>query len=115
MKTTFDLPGPLLRKANALAADQGRALRDVVAETLQEKLAAHAAATRESEANNAQRMAFEARLQKLPHGSALNPDGDDSFAERLETIRAESRGWQPRDPVAGEPAFDDDGVPVNAG
>jgi len=109
VKTTFDLPDPLLRKAKALAADQGRALRDVVAEALQEKLAAHAAAARENEANNAEWKAFEARLQKLPDGTYVNPDGDDSFAELLETIRAESRASQPRDPFAGDPAFDDVG------
>jgi hypothetical protein len=39
MKTTFDLPDdPLLRKAKALAAQQGRPLRDLVAEAIGEKL-----------------------------------------------------------------------------
>ena len=38
MKTSFDLPEPLLRRAKALAAEQGRPLRDLVAEALAEKL-----------------------------------------------------------------------------
>ena len=39
MKTTFDLPEPLLREAKSVAAKQGRPLRDLVAEALAEKLA----------------------------------------------------------------------------
>jgi hypothetical protein len=31
MKTTFDLPDPLLRRAKAVAAEQGRPLRDFIA------------------------------------------------------------------------------------
>ena len=38
MKTTFDLPDPLVRQAKALAARQGRPLRDFVAEAIDEKL-----------------------------------------------------------------------------
>lgn len=38
MKTTVDLPDSLLRDAKAAAARQGRTLRDLVAEALNEKL-----------------------------------------------------------------------------
>ena len=41
MKTTVDLPETLLRDAKATAASQGRSLRDLVAEALNEKLHAH--------------------------------------------------------------------------
>ncbi|MBA2431911.1 MAG: hypothetical protein H0V56_07325 [Chthoniobacterales bacterium] len=40
MKTTFDLPEALLREAKAVAARQGRPLRDFVAEAMTEKLTA---------------------------------------------------------------------------
>ena len=38
MKTTVDLPETLLREAKAVAAQQGRTLRDFVAEAMNEKL-----------------------------------------------------------------------------
>lgn len=38
MKTTVDLPQSLLREAKALAAREGRTLRDFVAEAMNEKL-----------------------------------------------------------------------------
>ncbi|MDQ6911787.1 MAG: hypothetical protein M3119_05565 [Verrucomicrobiota bacterium] len=38
MKTTVDLPSTLLREAKAVAARQGRTLRDFVAEAMHEKL-----------------------------------------------------------------------------
>lgn len=41
MKTTVDLPQSLLREAKAVAARQGRTLRDFVAEAMNEKLHAH--------------------------------------------------------------------------
>jgi hypothetical protein len=40
MKTTFDLPEPLLRRAKAVAAHQGRPLRDLVAKAIEGKLSA---------------------------------------------------------------------------
>jgi len=40
VKTTFDLPETLLREAKAAAAQQGRPLRDFVAEAMADKLAA---------------------------------------------------------------------------
>ena len=38
MKTTVDIPASLLREAKALAARQGRTLRDFVTEAMNEKL-----------------------------------------------------------------------------
>ena len=97
MKTTFDLPDPLLRKAKAAAADQGRPLRDLVAEALVEKLAALALAKGARKSRNSEWKAFEAKLEKLPDGTYINPEipDEDRFAEILETIREERLGWQP--------------------
>lgn len=112
MKTTFDLPDPLLRKAKAAAADQGRPLRDLVAEALAEKLAALALAKGARRSRDSEWKAFEAKLQKLPDGSYFNPDGidDPAFFEALERIRAESRNWQPRNPFANHEPDDNPGA-----
>ena len=40
MKTTIEIPDPLFRRAKARAAERGQSLRQLVAEALQEKLAA---------------------------------------------------------------------------
>ena len=104
MKTTFDLPEPLLRRAKAAAAHQGRPLRDLVAEALEGKLSADEAVARaDAERGNAWK-AFSSRLQKLPDGSYYNPEGieDESFFQALEMIRAECPMWAPRDPFAPE-------------
>lgn len=100
MKTTFDLPEPLLRRAKAAAAHQGRPLRDLVAEAIEGKLSADEAVARAADERNNAWRAFTQRLQKLPDGTYYNPDGidDERFFEALEAIRAESRTWQPRDP-----------------
>ena len=39
MKTTLEIPGPLFRKAKAIAARQGRTLKQLVQEALSEKIA----------------------------------------------------------------------------
>lgn len=39
MKTTLEIPDALFRRAKARAAEQGRALRELVTEAIQEKLA----------------------------------------------------------------------------
>ena len=96
MKTTFDLPDPLLRKAKALAAQQGRPLRDLVADALGEKLE-HTT----SKASEGRRQAWEhwrSRLKQLPDGSWFNPDGieDESFFQALDEIRRQPWGF--RDP-----------------
>ena len=109
MKTTFDLPDPLLRRAKAVAADQGRPLRDLVAEALSEKLSALSLAKSTRRGRISEWQEFEARLQKLPDGSYINPDipEDDKFAEILQTIREERRGWSPTNPFADEAACND--------
>ena len=102
VKTTFDLPDLLLRKAKVLAAHQGRPLRDLVAEAIDEKLkhvGGNAVGT--TRAIEGRREAWErwkTRLKKLPDGSWFNPDGveDESFFQSLEEIRREP--WAPRDP-----------------
>jgi len=40
VKTTIEIPDPLFRRAKARAAERGQPLRQLVAEALQEKLAA---------------------------------------------------------------------------
>lgn len=98
MKTTFDLPDPLLRKAKALAAQQGRPLRDLVAEALGEKVEYAAGAPKVSEGRRQAWEHWRSRLKRLPDGSWFNPDGieDESFFRALDEIRRES--WASRDP-----------------
>ena len=38
MKTTLDLPDPLVRKAKATAAERGQSLKEFVAEAVQDKI-----------------------------------------------------------------------------
>jgi hypothetical protein len=107
MKTTFDLPDPLLRRAKAVAAEQGRPLRELVAEAIADKIEA----PRSPEGGRkvpvgrreGRRLSWEewsAKLERLPDGTWFNPDGiqDESFFETLEEIRREP--WVDRDPFA---------------
>jgi hypothetical protein len=102
VKTTFDLPNPLLRKAKAVAAQQGRPLRDLVAEAIGEKLEHTAgAAAGGTQSGGGRREAWErwrTRLVQLPDGGWINPDGieDESFFQSLDEARGES--WVSRDP-----------------
>lgn len=102
MKTTFDLPDPLLRKAKALAAQQGRPLRDLVAEAIDEKLeGASGSPVDSAKASEPRREAWDrwrARLQQLPDGTWFNPDGveDESFFQALDEFRRER--WASRSP-----------------
>jgi hypothetical protein len=104
VKTTFDLPDPLLRKAEALAAQQGRPLGDLVAEAIDEKLEHRVggamAARRTMEGRREAWERWKTRLEKLPDGTWLNPDGieDESFFQSLEEIRR--RPWVPREPFS---------------
>lgn len=106
MKTSFDLPEPLLRRAKAAAAQQGRPLRDLVAEAIDAKLAADSAlagaATPTSALPDHGWKAFSAKLVKQADGTWVNPDGidDERFFQALEDIRAESRRAPLRDPFA---------------
>jgi hypothetical protein len=98
VKTTFDLPDPLLRKAKALAAQQGRPLRDLVAEALDEKLDHSAEAAKAGEGRRIAWERWRTRLRQLPDGSWLNPDGieDESFFQSLDDVRREP--WASREP-----------------
>jgi hypothetical protein len=102
VKTTFDLPDSLLRKAKAAAAQQGRPLRDLVAEALGEKLADPAGGTvGTAKAGEGRREAWErwkSRLEQLPDGTWFNRDGieDESFFESLDEIRRKT--WVSRSP-----------------
>jgi len=107
MKTTFDLPDPLVRRAKALAAEQGRPLRDLVAEAITEKLKAPVVGTKKAPIGRREgrRLTWEewsAKLQKLPDGTWFNPDGiqDESFFETLDAIRREP--WERRNPFADQ-------------
>jgi predicted transcriptional regulator len=102
MKTTFDLPDELVRKAKALAAQQGRPLRDLVAEAISEKLAAAVAGeadtTKSSEVRREAWDRWKSRLERRSDGTWFNPEGvdDESFFRSLEEVR---RGpWATRDP-----------------
>lgn len=86
-----------------MAAEQGRALRDLVAEALADKLKApgSAGARRIPGYREGRRLTWEewsAKLERLPDGTWFNPDGiqDESFFETLEAMRREPRGR--RDP-----------------
>ena len=91
MKTTFDLPDPLLRRAKAAAAAQGRPLRDLVAEAIEARLAAPPPSTRRrSEPPAGEWRAFLATLELQPDGSYINPNGidDEAFFQALEDVRS---------------------------
>ncbi|HZT55873.1 MAG TPA: hypothetical protein VFA35_06585 [Burkholderiaceae bacterium] len=106
MKTTFDLPEPLLRRAKAAAAHQGRPLRDLVAEAIDAKLAADRAATHAASKQPSEWEAFKAQLVQQPDGTWLNPNGieDEGFFEALDGIRHERLMQQaPREPIAELP------------
>jgi hypothetical protein len=102
VKTTFDLPDALVRRAKALAATQGRPLRDLVAEAIDEKLV-DSGEPEPGRPGSPGREAWErwkARLESLPDGSAFNPEGidDEAFFRSLAEVRAEP--WGSRDPFA---------------
>jgi hypothetical protein len=106
VKTTFDLPDPLLRKAKALAAQQGRPLRDLVAEALAEKLESPdggtVSAAKPIEGRREAWERWKTRLERLPEGSWFNPDGieEESFFQSLEEIRREP--WASRGPFGAD-------------
>ena len=102
MKTTFDLPEPLLREAKSVAAQQGRPLRDLVAEALAEKLTATAASRATPRRRATEWTAFEATLVRLPDGNYFNPQGitDDGFFSDLEATRKQTSVRANRDPFS---------------
>lgn len=93
MPKTFELPEPLLRRAEAAAADEGCPLGDWVALAVEAKAAAHEEAARARAASEAAMKAFASSLQRLPDGSYFNPDGieDEGFFETLESLRSGRR------------------------
>lgn len=103
MKTTFDLPDPLLRRAKAAAAAQGRPLRDLVAEAIEARLAAAPPPRqRRSEPPPDEWQAFLDTLVLQPDGSYINPNGidDDAFFQSLEDLRSsrlreQTAGFEP--------------------
>ena len=92
MKTTFDLPDPLLRKAKAAAAAEGRPLRDLVAEAIEARLAAPSLPPlrRRNEPPPDEWQAFLDTLVLQPDGSYVNPKGidDEAFFEALDDVRS---------------------------
>ncbi|HEX3553160.1 MAG TPA: hypothetical protein VIA62_08020 [Thermoanaerobaculia bacterium] len=106
MKTTFDLPLTLVRKAKALAAQQGRPLRDLVAEAIDEKLEVAAGekahATKAGEVRREAWERWKSRLERRSDGTWFNPEGidDESFFRSLEEVRR--MPWTKRDPFGSE-------------
>jgi len=100
VKTTFDLPDRLLRRAKSLAAKQGRPLRELVAEAIDDKIAVEPSeVTDRPDAAESRRAAWDtwrSRLEPDGDGGWRNPEGisDEEFFERLERMRSEpwSRG-----------------------
>ena len=91
MKTTFDLPDPLLRRAKAAAAAQGRPLRDLVADAIEAQLATPPRPMRRrSEPPSDEWRAFLATLELQPDGSYVNPNGvdDEAFFQALDDARS---------------------------
>ena len=91
MKTTFDLPDPLMRRAKAAAAAQGKPLRDLVAEAIEARLAQpKPPPQRRSEPPADEWQAFLATLELQPDGSYINPNvtDDEAFFQALEEIRS---------------------------
>ena len=92
MKTTFDLSDPLLRRAKAVAAEQGRPLRDLIVEAITEKLGApqRGVPVRRSEPLAHEWHGYLATLEHQPDGSYINPHGIDdlSYFDDLDDIRA---------------------------
>ncbi|MGH8797731.1 MAG: hypothetical protein ACREXI_11780 [Caldimonas sp.] len=109
MKTTFDLPDPLLRRAKAAAAAQGRPLRDLVAEAIEARLSAPPSPPqRRSEPPPDEWQEFLDALVLQPDGSYINPNGiddDDPFFQALDDLRSSRMREQiaPFEPAA-EPA-----------
>lgn len=99
MKTSFDLPEPLLRRAKATAAQQGRPLRDLVADALAKALDTPSEATvRRSEPPPDEWAAYLATLVQQPDGTYINPNGidDEAFFDALDDIRAGRLSGQTR-------------------
>lgn len=93
MPKTFELPEPLLHRAEAAAADEGCALERWVELAIYARVTAHEESARALAASDAALKALASRLQVMPDGSLYNPDGieDEAFFETLESLRAPRR------------------------
>jgi predicted DNA-binding protein len=93
VKTTFDLPPEVVRRAKMLAAHQGRPLRDLVAEAIDEKVEVAAGedadAAQASEVRRETWDQWKGRLERQPDGIWYNLEGieDDAFFQSLEEVR----------------------------
>ena len=104
MKTTFDLPDRLLRRAKALAAQEGRPLRDLVAEAIDRRLLVEPSElTDQSAARDSRRKAWDAWKRRLVRDTDgwRNPEGveDESFFETLQEVRRDR--WERDERVDG--------------
>lgn len=97
MKTTLELPDPLMRAVKIRAAQTDRKLKDVVADLIQRGLEAVPAAN-----DTDPLQAWAGKLVLGTDGSIRNPDGVDApeFFAALDAMREQSRQDAPRDPFA---------------
>lgn len=115
MKTSFDLPEPLLRRAKAAAAEQGRPLRDLVAEAIERCLSQPADVQRRNEPPADEWQTYLSTLVRQADGSYVNPNGvDDAFFEVLDDIRAERLSDQAATFEAAAPAAEPGARPGRA-
>ncbi len=98
MKTTLELPDPLMRQVKIRAAQTDRKLKDVVAELIQRGLASP---DKETAADDPVQ-AWLGKLVTRADGTVANPDGidDPAFFQSLEDIREQNLHSRPRDPFA---------------
>jgi len=99
MKTTFDLPEDLVRRAKALADEQGRPLRDLVAEALSERVTAPSGGAGrlpvgQREGRRETWEEWRRHLVQQPDGSLLNTDAidDPTFFEYIDSLRGGRSG-----------------------
>ena len=85
MKTTIDIPDPLFRAAKSKAAERGQALKEFVAEALQQKLAGHAG---KLQAGEPEWMQGFGKLRRL-HAETIRIQ--DTIDEAFESIEPEDR------------------------
>lgn len=97
MKTTLELPDPLMRAVKVRAAQTDRKLKDVVADLIRRGLEAAPAAN-----DTDPLQAWASKLVRSADGSLSNPDGIDepAFFAALDAMRKQSRKDAPRDPFA---------------
>ncbi len=92
-----------MHKAKAVAARQGRPLRDLVSEALERAVVENERAERVDPSAGSEWKAFLGKLEKQPDGSYFNPEGiqDERFFEVLEGLREERMTQPMRNPFDG--------------